>query len=90
MPPPSVAWVFAFPAAIPATWVPCSDCSGSNGTFELRGLGEGAWKVRATITLAVVYAACPLGKPGGIAKPAGSKNGCRWSIPSSMIPIFVP
>ncbi len=38
----------------------------------------------------VVYAVWPFGKPSGIVYPVGSKNGCRWSTPSSMIPILIP
>jgi hypothetical protein len=50
----------------------------------------GAGKARATITFGVVYAVFPFGKPAGYEKPAGSKYGWAWSIPSSMIPIFRP
>ena len=50
----------------------------------------GAGNERATITFGVVNAAFPFGKPGGYAKPVGSKNGCRWSMPWSMIPILMP
>jgi hypothetical protein len=63
---------------------------GSNGSEALRGRGDGAGNERATITFAVVYAVWPLGNPGGIAYPVGSKNGWRWSMPSSMIAIFMP
>ena len=42
------------------------------------------------MTFAVVYSAWPRGYPGGIAYPAGSKKRCRWSTPSSMIPILIP
>ena len=52
--------------------------------------GVAGANARATITLAVVYAVLPFGKPAGIVKPAGAKNGCVWSTPSSMIPIFIP
>ena len=63
---PPVAAVPAFPAAIPATWVACPDWTGSKGLrayFHVMPAGANA---RATITLAVVYAAWPFGKPAGI------------------------
>ena len=60
MRPPS-AGVFAFPAAMPATCVPCEENSGSNGFDACRQAGRGGGKARATITLAVVYAVWPLG-----------------------------
>src|SRR6186713_1680830 len=78
------------PAAIPATCVPCSLNSGSNGRLAYFQVGDGGAKARATITFAVVKLASPFGYPGGIVKPAGEKNGCVWSTPSSMIPIFTP
>src|SRR3954469_21473961 len=85
-----VAVVFGSPAAIPATCVPCSDCAGSNGSAAGGWVECGGGKARATITFAVVKLAWPLGKPAGIVKADGSKNGCRWSTPSSMTPIFMP
>jgi hypothetical protein len=84
------ASVFAFPAAIPATWVPWLDCSGSNGFPACGQVAPGGGKARATITFAVVYAACPFGKPAGMVYPAASKNRWVWSTPSSMIPILIP
>ena len=82
--------VSALPAAIPATWVAWPECSGSNGFDACRQVAPGGGNDRATITFAVVYAVWPFGKPSGISYPDGSKNWCRWSTPSSMIPIFVP
>ena len=60
------AWVFALPAAIPATCVPCEECSGSKGFDACRQAGRGGGKARATITFAVVKAVWPLGYPAGI------------------------
>ncbi len=37
-----------------------------------------------------MYALFPFGNPAGMVKPLGSKKGCVWSIPSSMIPILIP
>src|SRR5438874_8177202 len=62
----------------------------TNGSVSTGSVEPGAGNERATITFAVVYAAFPFGKPGGYEKPVGSKNGCRWSMPWSMIPIFIP
>ena len=84
------ASVSRFPAAIPATCVPWLDCSGSNGLEAWRQVAPGGGKARATMTFAVVYPAWPRGYPAGIAYPVGSKNRCRWSTPSSMIPILIP
>src|SRR5438034_6515405 len=84
------AEVLLSPAAIPATCVPCPESFGSKGTFAYGQLAPGGGKTRATITLAVVYARFPFGKPRGIVKPVGEKNWCRWSTPSSMIPILIP
>jgi hypothetical protein len=47
-------------------------------------------KAFATITFGVVYAVLPRGKPAGYVKPVGSKYGCDWSSPSSMMAIFSP
>ena len=68
MPPIRVpsAGVFAFPAAIPATWVAWPDCSGSNGRPAYRQVAPGGGNARATITFAVVKAVCPFGNPAGI------------------------
>ena len=52
--------------------------------------GAGGENARATITLALVNCVCPFGKPAGIAYPVGSKYLCVASMPSSMIPIFIP
>src|SRR6266536_488549 len=78
------------PAAMPETWVPCSLYSGSNGRFAYFHCGDGGGNARATITLAVVKPTSPFGKPAGMVKPTGERNGCVWSTPSSMIPIFIP
>jgi len=59
----SVPWS---PAAMPATCVPCSLFSGSNGRLAYFHCGVGGANARATITLAVVKAGSPLGKPAGI------------------------
>ena len=75
---------------MPATWVPCSEFSESNGFAALRHAGRAGANARATITFGVVYAVCPFGKPCGKAKPAGLKNGWVWSTPSSRIPILIP
>ena len=82
--------MLAFPAAIPATWVAWPESSGSNGRPAYFQVAPAGGKARATITLAVVYAAWPFGKPSGIVYPDGSKNACFWSTPSSMIPILIP
>ncbi len=84
------AVVLALPAAMPATCVPCPDWAGSKGRRAYFHVVPAGAKARATITFAVVYAACPLGYPAGIAYPAGEKYGWRWSTPSSMIAIFKP
>ena len=63
----------AFPAAMPATWVACPDSTGSNGLRAYFQVVPAGAKARATITFAVVYAACPFGKPAGIVYPAGEK-----------------
>src|SRR6185503_9707664 len=78
------------PAAIPATCVLCSLFSGSNGRLAYFHFGEGGANARATITFAVVNVVSPFGYPAGIVKPAGERNGCVWSTPSSMTPIFIP
>src|ERR671935_2520629 len=77
------------PAAIPATWVPWKEL-GAFGSFAEAGEGFGGGNERATITFAVVYRRSPFGKPAGIVKPVGLKNGCFSSTPSSMMPIFIP
>jgi hypothetical protein len=51
------ASVLAFPAAMPATCVPWSDCSGSNGLEACGHVAPGGGNERATITFAVTYAA---------------------------------
>src|SRR5258708_6737843 len=86
----AVAFVPWSPAAIPATCVPCSEFSGSNGVFAYFHVGLAGANARATITFAVVNDVFPFGNPAGIVKPAGSRNGCVWSTPSSMTPIFIP
>src|SRR3970282_1294978 len=87
---PPEARVAAFPAAIPATCVPCPEAAGSNGT-RAYGIDEsGGGNARATITLAVAYWRWPFGNPAGIEYPAGAEQGGLWSTPVSIIPIFVP
>ncbi len=56
------AFVRAFPAAMPATCVPCSalEASASKGSSALP-VCPGAGNVRATITFALVKARCPFG-----------------------------
>src|SRR3954447_5746580 len=85
-----VAFVPLSPAAMPATCVPCSLFSGSNGRPAYFHFGDGGANARATLTLEVVKAVSPFGYPTGMAKPAGERNGCVWSTPSSMTPIFIP
>jgi hypothetical protein len=53
-PPPTFTFVPAFPAAMPATWVPCSETAGLNGSVENGTFGDAGGKTRAAITLAVV------------------------------------
>ena len=48
------ASVFALPAAIPATCVPCEESSGSNGFDACFHVGRAGGNARATITFAVV------------------------------------
>ena len=86
----SVAIVPWSPAAIPATCVAWKENCGSNGVLPYFHVSLAGANARATITFGVVKAVFPLGKPAGYAKPVGSKYGCVWSIPSSMIPIFMP
>ena len=77
------------PAAIPATWVPWNDDSGS--TASRPGLPEfGPGNTFATITFGVVHFVAPFGKPDGYAKPAGLKNRLDWSMPSSTTAILIP
>ena len=77
------------PAAIPATCVPWNDSFGSSGSLPARPL-PGPGKARATITFGVVHFVPPFGKPGGYARPAGSRNRLSWSRPSSTMAIFTP
>ena len=51
---PPLAGVPALPAAIPATWVACSDWSGSNGLRAYFHVVPAGANARATITFAVV------------------------------------
>ena len=51
------ASVFAFPAAMPATWVAWPELSGSKGALAYFHSAPGGAKARATITFAVVNAA---------------------------------
>ena len=62
----------------------------SNGLDAFFHFGRAGANARATMTFAVVYAVWPFGYPAGMVYPAGEKNGCRWSMPSSMIAIFIP
>ena len=80
----------AFPAAIPATCVPWSEFGPSNASRAACVFAVGGAKARATMTFAFVKRRCPFGKPAGIVYPAGLKNGCDWSTPLSMKPIFTP
>jgi hypothetical protein len=48
------ARVPALPAAIPATWVACSEKTVSNGLPAFRHVAPGGGNARATITFAVV------------------------------------
>ena len=75
---------------MPATFVAWSESTGSKGVFAYFHVGSAGANARATITFGVVYAVFPFGKPGGYVKFAGLKKMCVWSIPSSMIPIFIP
>ena len=86
------AFVFASPAAMPATCVPWSSTSltPTNGSVSSDPVAPGREKTRATITFGVVYAVFPFGNSGGYEKPAGAKKGCVWSMPWSMMPIFMP
>ncbi len=49
-----VASVLLSPAAIPETWVACSEYCGSNGRSAYFQLVDGDGNARATITFAVV------------------------------------
>src|SRR5690349_16505562 len=85
-----VAGVPWSPAAMPATWVAWSELTGSNGVrayFHVFPVGANA---RATITFGVVNVVFPFGNPAGYVKPAGLKNGCDWSRPSSRTAILIP
>ena len=70
----------------PATNVPWKERSRSSGA----PLDPAAAKPRAAITFGVVAPATPFGKPGGYENPAGLKNGCAWSIPSSTTATLTP
>ncbi len=63
---PPGAVVDGFPAAIPATCVPCVDSVASNARRAPAVFAPGGANARATITFAVVYWSWPLGKPAGI------------------------
>src|SRR5262245_5993245 len=75
---------------MPATCVAWNELSGSNGRDAYFHDGDGGTNVRCTITFGVAAAVCPFGRPAGYEKPLESKNGWDASIPSSMIPIFMP
>ena len=65
--------------------------AGSNGRLGVAPAGAGRRERRGRRSpWRSCNARLPFGKPGGIVKPAGEKNGCVWSTPSSMIPIFIP
>ena len=51
---------------MPATWVACSEFSGSNGRLANFHFGERGANARATITFLVVKRFCPFGNPRGI------------------------
>ena len=55
------------PAAMPATWVPCSSSPPrfANGSVDSGSVTPGGTNDRATITFGVVKAAFPFGYPGG-------------------------
>ncbi len=74
---------------MPATCVPWKEALRSSGSLP-RAPEPGPGKPRAAITLGVVNAGWPFGKPGGYAYPFGLKNGFRWSTPSSTTPILTP
>src|SRR3979411_1455740 len=88
--PGMVAIVSWLPAAIPATFVACSELVGSKGVFAYFQWFDAGENVFARIPFGVVCAVCPFGKPAGYAKLVGSKKRWVWSRPSSMIPIFIP
>ncbi len=50
---------------MPATCVPCSDSSGSNGDRACRHVVVAGAKARAAITFGVVKLVWPFGKPAG-------------------------
>src|SRR5579885_2860819 len=75
---------------MPATCVACSELTGSYGVDAYFHVSPAGANARATITFGVVYDVFPFGKPAGYVKPVGSKYGCVWSRPSSMIPIRMP
>ena len=64
MPAAGVPWL---PAAMPATWVPCSDSFGSNGSEAFAYVVPGGAKARATMILGLVKRVSPLGNPAGYA-----------------------
>ena len=59
-----VACVRAFPAAIPATCVPCEELSPSNASAAFSYRAPGGGNARAAITFAVVKRCWPFGKTG--------------------------
>src|SRR5439155_56925 len=80
-PRPATACVPKSPAAIPATWSPWSDSTGSYGSFAYFQVVLAGANTRATITFGLVECVAPFGKPGGYEKPVGVKKGCARSIP---------
>ena len=86
---PAGAVVPAIPAAMPATWVPWKEDLRSRAR-SLFSSCTAPGKERATITFGVVHFVPPFGKPAGYRKPAGLKNRCLASTPSSITPIFTP
>src|SRR5687768_18346270 len=83
------AVVFSAPPMTPATNVPWNEFDSSRGCLdsEVEFSGKNA---RAAITLGVVKPGVPFGKPAGKLRPAGSRNGCRGSTPSSTTATFTP
>ena len=81
--------VFSTPPMTPATNVPWNEVDSSSGCLdsEVEFSGKNA---RAATTFGVVKPGVPFGNPAGKLMPAGSRNGCRGSTPSSTTPTFTP
>ena len=65
VPRPSTGAARTLPAAMPATCVPCCDCSGSNGLRACCHFVVAGANARAAITFGVVKLRWPFGKPAG-------------------------